>query len=190
MILRKVFAFTLVELMIVITIMALIGTVGYMNYAYSQNKMNLNFTSKDISQALYNARNMAVNGLDSSSGNVSIGVFFDNSLGNNNKIELYTYPYDMDIASEDLISTSKKTFLKEIDFYKGISIVNVEGKDKFLFLFQAVTGSGYYYYWDSTPGKKDFVGSKIDIKVSLGANGTTTLSKDLNYIVGTNIIDY
>gem|GEM_PF-5879917 len=32
-----------------------------MNYAYSQNKMNLNFTSKDISQALYNARNMAIN---------------------------------------------------------------------------------------------------------------------------------
>lgn len=190
MILRKVFAFTLVELMIVITIMALIWTVWYMNYAYSQNKMNLNFTSKDISQALYNARNMAVNWLDSSSWNVSIWVFFDNSLWNNNKIELYTYPYDMDIASEDLISTSKKTFLKEIDFYKWISIVNVEGKDKFLFLFQAVTGSWYYYYWDSTPGKKDFVWSKIDIKVSLWANWTTTLSKDLNYIVWTNIIDY
>jgi hypothetical protein len=32
-----------------------------MNFAYSQNKMNLKLTAKDISQALYNARNMAIN---------------------------------------------------------------------------------------------------------------------------------
>ncbi|MFA5917531.1 MAG: type II secretion system protein [Candidatus Gracilibacteria bacterium] len=186
----KIKAFTLIELMVTITIMVLVGGATYMNFAYSQNKMNLKLTAKDISQALYNARNMAINGLDSSSGNVSVGVYFDNSVDNKSKISFFSYPYDLDINSTDLLSTDSKKLIKKIDFYKYIELNGVENKDKFLFLFQAISGSGYYYYRDSTPGKKSFEGNSIDIKISLNQSESSNLTKDIKYIIGTNIIDY
>lgn len=186
----KIKAFTLIELMVTITIMVLVWWATYMNFAYSQNKMNLKLTAKDISQALYNARNMAINWLDSSSWNVSVWVYFDNSVDNKSKISFFSYPYDLDINSTDLLSTDSKKLIKKIDFYKYIELNWVENKDKFLFLFQAISWSGYYYYRDSTPWKKSFEGNSIDIKISLNQSESSNLTKDIKYIIWTNIIDY
>jgi hypothetical protein len=152
--------------------------------------MNLKLTAKDISQALYNARNMAINWLDSSSWNVSVWVYFDNSVDNKSKISFFSYPYDLDINSTDLLSTDSKKLIKKIDFYKYIELNWVENKDKFLFLFQAISWSGYYYYRDSTPWKKSFEGNSIDIKISLNQSESSNLTKDIKYIIWTNIIDY
>ncbi len=186
----RIKAFTLIELMVTISIMALVWWATYMNFAYSQNKMNLKLTAKDISQALYNARNMAINWLDSSSWNVSVWVYFDNSDENKNKISFFSYPYDLDINSADLLSTDSKKLIKEIDFYKYIELNQVENKDKFLFLFQAISWSGYYYYRDSTPWKQSYTWDSIDIKISLKQSDSANLSKKIRYITWTNIIDY
>nr|MDD3720023.1 type II secretion system protein [Candidatus Gracilibacteria bacterium] len=180
--------FTLIELIVAITIFMIVTGAAYLNFAYYQNKMNLRLTSKDISQALYNARNMAINGLDSSSGNVSVGVYFDTSTSD--KISFFSYPYDLDIPSVDLISLPEKKLLKEINFSKGVQLNDVSSKKKFLFLFQAITGSGSYYYWDATPGKKVFTGDEIDVNISLKGTSSAALSKDIKYITTTNIVDY
>jgi type II secretory pathway pseudopilin PulG len=186
----KIKAFTLIELIVTITIMVLVWWAAYMNFAYSQNKMNLKLTAKDISQALYNARNMAINWLDSSSWNVSVWVYFDNSDENKSNISFYSYPYDLDIDSTDLLNTDSKKFIKKIDFYKFINLNWVENKDKFLFLFQAISWSGYYYYRDSTPWKKSFNESNIDIKISINQSEASNSIKEIKYITWTNIIDY
>ncbi len=183
-------AFTLMELMVTITIMMLLSWAIYLNFAYSQTRMNLKLTAKDVSQSLYNARNMAINWLDSSSWNVSVWVYFDNSNDKNNKISFFTYPYDLDINSEDLLETSSKKLLKEIDFYKIIKLNDVGSKDKFLFFFQAITWSWSYYYRDDTPWKKSFVGDSIDIKISINQSESSNSIKEIKYITSTNIIDY
>ena len=162
----------------------------FMNFAYSQNKMNLKLTAKDISQALYNARNMAINWLDSSSWNVSVWVFFDNWEDRKNKISFFSYPFDMDINSTDLINTDKKKLIKEISFYKSIELNKVADKDKFIFFFNAISWSWQYYYRDSSPLKKPFNWEYIDIRISFEWATTTNLIKDIKYIIGTNIIDY
>jgi prepilin-type N-terminal cleavage/methylation domain-containing protein len=183
-------AFTLLELMITITIIVIIWGATYMNFAYSQNKMNLKLTAKDVSQALYNARNMAINWLDSSSWNVSVWVYFDNSIDNKNKISFFSYPYNIDISSTDLLQTESKKLIKEINFYNSIELNNVEDKDKFLFLFEAITWSWSYYYWDSNPNKTPYTWDDIDIKISFKWAESSNLSKNIKYIIGTNIIDY
>lgn len=162
----------------------------FMNFAYSQNKMNLKLTAKDISQALYNARNMAINWLDSSSWNVSVWVYFDNSDENKSKISFFSYPFDLDVSSTDFINTDKKKLIKEIKFYKSIELNNVAQKDRFVFLFNAISWSWQYYYRDSNPIKKSYTWEDIDIKISFKWATTPNLTKDIKYIIGTNIIDY
>jgi prepilin-type N-terminal cleavage/methylation domain-containing protein len=54
-------AFTLIELMIAITIIVILTMASYAPYTYYQNKAKLKVTSREISQLLYEARNMAIN---------------------------------------------------------------------------------------------------------------------------------
>lgn len=183
-------AFTLIELIITITIIVLIWGATFMNFAYSQNKMNLKLTAKDVSQALYNARNMAINWLDSNSWNVSVWVYFDNSSENKNKISFFSYPFNLDINSTDLLNTDDKRVIKEIKFSNSIELNWVEDKDKFLFLFQAISWSWYYYYRDSTSTKIPYTWEDIDIMISFKGAETSNLSKNIKYIIWTNIIDY
>lgn len=182
--------FTLIELMFAITIFMIVVWATYMNFSYYQNKMNLKLTSKDVSQALYSARNLAVNWLDSSSWNVSVWVYFDNSLDSKNKITFFTYPYDLDISWTDLLTTTNKKLLKSIDFHQWIELNDIWWRNKALFLFEAISWSGSYYYWDSTPWKKVFTWSSIDIKISFMWTNSPVMSKSLKYIIWTNIVDY
>jgi len=64
MIIKKVggkLGFTLIELMIAIVIMVILTMTAYAPYNYYQNKAKLKVTAREISQLLYESRNMAVN---------------------------------------------------------------------------------------------------------------------------------
>lgn len=184
-------AFTLVELLVTISIIVLITSAWFLNYSYGQNKSNLKLSSKDIAQSLYNARNMAINWLDSSSWNVSVWVFFDNSEWENSKFLLYSYPYNLDIANTDLLSTNEKKLIKEIALYKWIQINNIENKNKFMFFYDAITWSWKYFYWDSQNSpKQSFSWDKVDINISFWWTDSESLSKKLTYIIWTHIVDY
>jgi prepilin-type N-terminal cleavage/methylation domain-containing protein len=54
-------AFTLIELIITITIVAILTMLSYAPYNYYQNKSKLKITTREISQLLYESRNIAVN---------------------------------------------------------------------------------------------------------------------------------
>ena len=58
-------AFTLIELMVVISIIILISVSFYSPYGFHQKKVSLKMGAKEISQSLAEARNMAINGIDS-----------------------------------------------------------------------------------------------------------------------------
>jgi prepilin-type N-terminal cleavage/methylation domain-containing protein len=53
-------AFTLIEFMVAITIMAIMLLIVYAPYSYYSNKAKVKITSKEISQILFEARNMAI----------------------------------------------------------------------------------------------------------------------------------
>lgn len=183
-------AFTLIELIVTITIMVLVWWATFMNFAFTQNKSNLRLTAKDISQSLYNARNMAINWLDSNSWNVSVWVYFDNNDINKNKIALYSYPYDTDLSTSNLLNDDNKKLIKEIQFNKSIELNSVEGKDKFMFLFDAISWVWHYYYWDTWDIKKSFTWWEIGINISFKWTDSPNLTKNIKYIIWTNIIDY
>jgi hypothetical protein len=56
------------------------------------NKAKVRSAGKEISSSLYEARNMALHGVTDGS-NVSIGLVFDSSEENKNKIHFYSYPH-------------------------------------------------------------------------------------------------
>lgn len=59
---RGIPAFTLLELMIVITIIGIISMATYMPYAHHQKKVLIKQATREISQSLSEVRNLAVNG--------------------------------------------------------------------------------------------------------------------------------
>jgi prepilin-type N-terminal cleavage/methylation domain-containing protein len=61
-------AFTLIELMIVITIISIISLATYIPYAHHQKKTLIKQAAREITQSLSEARNLAINGLSTLSG--------------------------------------------------------------------------------------------------------------------------
>ncbi len=182
-------AFTLIELTVVIAIICILAWATYINYSYYQNKISLKVTSKDITQALYNSRNMAINWLDYNSWNLSVGVYFDSAPTSNNKLTFFSYPYNFDFSSLDPVLDSKVKKIKDIVFQPWVQIDSVENYDKFLFVFNAITWSWNYYYWNS-PSKSIFIWNQINLKISFKWATSPMLIKNIKYITSTNIVDY
>ncbi len=183
-------AFTLIELMISISIIVLLTIVVYAPYNFYANKARLKIAWKEIAQTIYEARNMAIYWLTNSYtwSNSSIWVYFDNSSLNKNKISVYSYKYDYSWKKDDFSDPSVK-LLKEVSLQKWIQIDNVEWKDKFLFFFQAISGSWSFYYDDSW-NLKDFAWKEIKINLSYKWATQNILKNTVTYYTNTNIIDY
>ena len=66
--------FTLIELMVVITIISIIMMASYFPYAHHQKKVLLNQGVKEVAQSLSEVRNLALHGLDTGSGNLNTAL--------------------------------------------------------------------------------------------------------------------
>jgi prepilin-type N-terminal cleavage/methylation domain-containing protein len=85
-------AFTLLELIVVITIFGIMLLATYIPYSYYQTKAKVKMAVKDISQNIYESRNMAINWYNEGSGSLSIGLFFD-VITNPQTITFFSYPF-------------------------------------------------------------------------------------------------
>jgi prepilin-type N-terminal cleavage/methylation domain-containing protein len=86
--------FTLIELMITLSIFFILSLSTYISYSHFQKKTLLNQGVKEITKSIYDARNLAINGIDSGSGNLSIGLYFDStSEETQKKLQYFSYPY-------------------------------------------------------------------------------------------------
>ena len=68
----KIRAFTLIELIVAMAIFFIIVAVTYIPYSYYEVKQRVKVGAKQVSQTLYEARNMAINGQSSNNQNVSV----------------------------------------------------------------------------------------------------------------------
>ncbi|MCH2188225.1 prepilin-type N-terminal cleavage/methylation domain-containing protein, partial [Candidatus Gracilibacteria bacterium] len=178
-------AFTLIELMVGMTLIALVIGMSYIPYAYQGKKIRLTQAGKEISQSLYEARNMALAGTASGS-NLSIGVYLDNDEANKNSLSFYGYPHDQVISDPTGGELLESRLLPE-----GVEIRNIGGYNNGLFLFSAVYGSGTYITFDTFGNTNTLTGSQIQVEYAYkNADSTSPLFTDLEYLPATHIVDY
>ena len=179
--------FTLIEMIIAITIVVIISIASYAPYNYYKNKAKLKNSASEISQILSYSRNMAINWMVWTDWNVSIWVFFDTA--NKNEVNIYSYPHDI---NQDDISYLENDDIKKIDTIyldKWIEINDIEGKSNILFFFDAISWNLKYYTWNAWV-RSEVVDSELQLHISYKWSSSPNLNKYISYFTSTNIIDY
>lgn len=131
-------AYTLIELIVVISIIMFLTVMTYVPYNFYSNKEKVRLWAKEISQTLSEARNMAINWLSNSNSNLKIWIYFDKNAGN--KIRYLSYPYSFSgtyKVEEDL--TQNIRLIKEKEIPEFISINKINDKENMLFLYDSIT---------------------------------------------------
>jgi len=180
-------AFSLIELIIVINILLLVLWGTYLPYAYMQKKAKLRLGVKQISQTLYEVRNMAINGYSFSGSNRSIGLFLD-AQNNPSLLQVFSYPFDSVVLFPEERGDIKK--IKDFILPEGIVIENIDSQENALFFFEAISWSGTYSYFDSSHGINSFSDEIIPIEISYKNATNVNMRKELKYYTTTNIVDY
>jgi len=165
MIIKNKKAFTLLELMIAISIMAILMMMAYAPYNYYSNKAKVRITAKEISQILYESRNLAIHGLDTGSWNLSIWVYFDTSDTTKDLVKVFAFPYTYTWAQilPDLSDENIKIY-KTYKLLDWMQVDKIWEQNNWLFFFSAVSGNWNYFYY--TPLKTDLLGDSIEIDFS------------------------
>ena len=185
-------AFTVIELVVAITIFFILAMASFAPYNNYINKAKLKTTVREISQGIYEAKNMAINWVVSSTWNVSIWFYVDASAWENNKIHIISYPYSFSGTSVTY-SWPNIENIKTLTLQPGIQIDNIDGdKKNGLFFFRSITWASEYYYWESGVRKEILSPGEdtIDISISYKWATTRNLQKIITYYTKTNIIDY
>jgi type II secretory pathway pseudopilin PulG len=179
--------YTFIELIVVITIVVIITLAVFEPYNYYQNKAKLNLWAKEVSQALYDARNMAINWMSTSTWNSSIWIYFDNSDSKKNSVRLYSYPFDANTWSLSL--ATNMTLFKTIDLQPWIEINSVWWKNNWLFLFNSIDWKSEFYTLNWAL-KTPILGNEIQIDISFKKSTSPSLQRHLIYYTKTNIVDF
>lgn len=167
-------AFTLIEMMVVVTLIFIVTFMTYAPYAHHQKKVLLKQWAREISQSLAESRNLAINGFDTGSGNLNIGLFFGSGA---NSLVYYT-----STGAFDRDNLSAADILKEKILPKWIQIDSIDGdSEDFLFFYERIS-------WDvsifpSTTGE-------VDISISYKWAISSVLQNNIRYYTKSYISDY
>jgi len=170
-------AFTLIELIVVITIIGIISVSTYLPYAHHQKKVLLKQAAREISQSLRDARSLAINGLDSGSWNLNIALFLE---PNSRDILYYSYPFDTTITLWDIVSMDEYK-KKILPLWVAIDTIDSSGSGV-LFTFDAISWSGWYD--GLTPAQE------VLINLSYSNSTSPVLQKEIRYYTQSYISDY
>jgi len=166
-------AFTLIELMVVITILGIISLATYMPYAHHQKKTLVKQSMKEMSQTLSESRNLAIHWLDTWSGNVYVGIDLTPWA---NQINYYTSTWWLNLFD---VSNVYKT--KNLPTWVEILSINGDVSNTVKMTFTAITGSGIVD-WAS--------GDTLEIITAYKWSSSNTLQKTLTYYIKSYISDY
>ncbi len=178
--------FTLIEIIIVISIIWIMMTMVYTPYNLFQRKAEVRIASKSISKTISESRNMAIHWVASSSWNLSIWVYFDKD--NKNIIQVFSYPYQYWTGNK-IVVDDLSLLSNEIDLWKNIWIEKIAGKTKVLFFFEAISWEWYYFDFENTKNDLLIPNNKIEIEFSYKW-ALKFLRNKLEFYTKTYIIDY
>lgn len=166
--------FTLIELMIVITIVWIISLATYLPYAHHQKKVAIKQAAREISQSLSQARNLAIHGLDVWDGNVNVALYFASWA---TQIDYYTSTGALNIGAlpSDTYRQKQLPQWVQVDSIGGI------GGER-LFVFDSISGSG------SISG--EIVPDEVEIQISYQWATNSILQRVIKYYRKSYISDY
>ncbi len=166
--------FSIIELMIVITIMTILTLSAYIPFSHYKEKQKVKNSAKIITQVLSDSRNSAIYWMASSTWNLDIWVKLETWKW---KIWIYWFPINDNIW--DYLNPDNKYLLENILLEWGTQITS----SWWLILFKAITWSGIYK-WDFT-----ITDNKIEMIVWLKWATTWFFSKKIQYYTKTYISD-
>ena len=186
--LSNIRGFTLIEFIIAMTIFFIVSGAAYIPYSHYQQKGLLNQGVKEIAQSLYETRNLSINGLESGTGNVSVGLYFNTDESYNQQLLYFTYPHTF---------TGSQIYPEENDdihIYKvkelpvGVQLESVNEKKNMLVVFQSISGTATYYSWDEW--RQEFLPDEVNIHISYKWSTSPVLQRTITYYTQWNIADY
>ena len=180
-------AFTLIEFLIAITIVALISVMAFVPYSFYLNKSKVKHTQKEVTQVIYEAKNMALNGRVWENNNISVGVYFDSNNADEIKVIPFKYTTTLDELNSTLIQDAlSQTWIIDLKLQPGIGFEKIQWQDKWLIYFQAISGSGWVLAWDN------FWTTSWEIDIEFAYKKATgwSLRDSITYFPETQIVDY
>lgn len=180
-------AFTIIELVIVISILAMLMMLSYAPYIFYQNKLRVKIASKEIWQAIYDSKNLAIHWVDTWSWNLSIWLLFDNNNSEKNKLKIFSYPFSFTWSKVVVNENSDVKLYKTINLQKWVQIDNISWRNKVLFFYEAISWklSIFSFNWSNKTKISD---DKININISF--KWSSKLKKSVEYETYNKIVDY
>lgn len=182
-------AFTLIEFLIAITIVAIISVMAFGPYWFYVNKSKVKHTQKEVTQVIYEAKNMALNGRVWENKNISVGVYFDSN--NADEIQVLPFSYSTtldDISNNNLLidNALSQTGVLNLQLQPGMWFEKINGENKWFIYFQAISGSGWVLVWDN------FWTISREIEIEFAYKNATgwSLRDSITYFPETQIVDY
>ena len=186
-------AFTLIELIVSISILVIVMMFSYAPYNLYQNRVKVKLATREVAQSLYEAKNMAIswvkwkNNSDDSKQefkNKSVWVFLTSEETKDSKINFYYYDYN--ISDSEIVFPSKEPDAeRQIQDWVTMTWFSVWERDysSLLLFYESVT-----WKVDITEnGKND---DTVKIKFTYKKATTGFLQKEIKYYLKTNIVDY
>jgi len=193
-------AFTFIELVISLTIFFILVSMTYVPYNFYMNKLKVKNTIKEISNGLYEARNMAINWFSNWTDEINKSVWLYIDIENKpSKLQFFSYPYNYSLPQITNIASTDIKIIKTYDLIKWMEVKSIEFVDNWatntsnnwLFFYNAIVWDGQYFYWDASSDKQEIPSTKIKIKFSYkNAPEWNPLFWELTYFTETNIVDY
>ncbi len=182
-------AFTLIELIVAMSIVATLMLMTYLPYNHYQNKAKLKLSTREISQSFYEAKNMAVSWIKDVDWNTSIWLYMTTLEPNNWDIVFFSYPHNIYEVSINNIESwdIKKIKIKQLQ--DSIKINSLDWYDNLLFFYNSINGESKIYTFSST-WKSEVLDDEISLVVSYKNSTSESYKKELIYFKKTNIIDY
>lgn len=177
--------FTLIELMIVISIMSIILIFSFAPYNLYQSKARVKLATREIAQSFYEARNMAVSWIQEKQDteNKSVWILLDSSEWNNDKIKYFYLDKEIKDYPSDLWNSFKEKELQKWILIKNFW--NSSSPNKILVVYKAATWE-IILFEDGGKSSKE----KIEIELSYQKSTSELLNRTITYYLKTNIVDY
>lgn len=204
---KKNKAFTLIELMIVISIISLLLLFSYAPYNFYQSKAKVRIASREVAQSLYEAKNMAISWVtllnDTNKKNKIVAIFMTKDEEKNNQINYYFVDFwnyqDKEWKLNESLKDKIWEILKQENLQKTKKLQNSVLFKNFEFwnnkyneisIIYAASSWNIKIFWKENNNWKEIKDDKIWINISFKNTDSDLLNKKITYYIKTNIVDY
>jgi prepilin-type N-terminal cleavage/methylation domain-containing protein len=164
--------FTLIELIVVITIMAILAIGIYVPYQRYEHISRVRVSAERADQTVTEARTLALNGymMPGTDTNANVGVLFERGA---KSVKILAYPHD---TATGTISIASAAMVREIGLSSSVSVVDLpSGLDTLLLYFTAPRAQATAFDLD---GAVPRALPSASASVVVGFSGATTAVDD------------